>query len=335
MTPVNAPFDSQPLVAHFRRALAAPAWLRRWRLRCASPDCELRGHLWPTFAGPSFLGKSRGVMLDGRWYCSGECLLGPLMTQVRSLLAGPARERPRRHRVPLGLLLVNRGSLSPQQLREALQAQASHGGEKLGSVLRHLGFVPAEEVTAALAHQWGCPVFPLDPQAPLLGFQDLVPLPLLESACAVPVYVSPDGGTLHLAFGERLDHTTLYSVERMLGRRTIACVAEETAVVRALEEMRRRDAEPDSCFDTMRDPREIAWTIRSYAGEYRASQITLARASSYLWVRFVSRHPRDLLFRIRSAADPIPPSAPFSPKLLFPSADRQEEAISDAAVEFL
>src|SRR5271157_1393661 len=87
-----------------RRPLVQAAWLRRLRLRCAAPDCQQRGRLWPSLLGPNFLGKSRGMTLDGRWYCTGECLLGPLMTQIRGLLAGSGRECSRRYRVPLGLL---------------------------------------------------------------------------------------------------------------------------------------------------------------------------------------------------------------------------------------
>jgi hypothetical protein len=333
VNPDNPLFPSGSVAGFLQRVLPSPGWLRRWQLRCAAPDCEQRDRLWPSFLGSSFLGKPRGVMFDGRWYCTGECLLEPLIMQVRALLAGSGRDRPRRYRVPLGSLLVDRGAISQQQLREALLAQSTSGGEKLGCVLRQMGALPAEELTAALAHQWGCPVFPLDPQAPLLGCQGLLPLSLLESARAVPVYVSPDGHSLHLAFGERLDHSTLYAVERMLKCRTIACVADEAAVDKVLEELHRGTSEAESSFDTMRDPREIAWTIRSYAAEYRASQITVARASAYLWVRFASgRLTRDLLFRIRPAPEQAT-AATFNaaPQVLSRPADRREDGVSHAA----
>jgi Type II secretion system (T2SS), protein E, N-terminal domain len=319
-----------PLANDASRALAARAmqpatWLRRLRLRCSASDCLHRDRLWPPF-----LSQSRGVVLDGRWYCTTECFHDHLMAQVRGLLAGVVRERPRRHRIPLGLLLVTSGVISQQQLREALRQQSRSAGEKLGRVLCEMGFVASDQLTAALANQWGCPVYPLDPQSLLLGCHDLVPFALLQSACAVPVFVSSDGRTLHLAFGERLDHTTLYAVEQMLGCRTIACIAEEASVIKSLEELRRGAATCESSFDTMRDPREIAWTIRSYAGEYRATHIAVARASSYLWVRFRSGSlTRDLLFRIRSEADParvtLPPAKVFSN-----SADTQEGGVSDA-----
>jgi len=306
----------------------ATAWLRRLRLRCAAPDCAHRRRLWPPF-----LLQIRGVVLDGRWFCTADCLQSHLLAQVRGLLAGSMRDRPRRHRLPLGLLLVNQGSISQQQLREALHSQTLSSGEKLGHVLCHMGAVAPAELTAALAHQWGCPVYPLDPQSALLGCQDLLPVTLLESARAVPVYVSVDGRSLHLAFGERLDHTTLYAVEQMLGCRTIACVANETAVDKVLEELRRCTAITETSFDTMRDPREIVRTIRNYAAEYRASRITLARASTYLWVRFTANGQvsRDLLFRIRPEPDSSRFPSPSVPKVFPDIADSRKDGVPDAA----
>jgi len=326
MSPDNFSTNSEAFTAHLHRALSPALWLRRFRLRCASPDCEQRSRLWP-----GFLSKSRGVTLDGHWYCSGECLFDPLMAEVRGLLAGFGRERTRRYRLPLGLLLLDRGAISHQQLREALLSQLNSGGQKIGYVLRQMGAATAADVTAALAQQWGCPVFPLDPQAALQGCRDLLPLSLLESARAVPAYVSPDGRTLHLAFSERLDHTTLYAVERMLGCRTIACAADESLVAKVLDEIHRSSSIAESSFDTMRDPREIAWTIRSYAGEYAASRIAIVRASSYLWVRFTSgRVSKDLLFRIRSEPNPLAIS-PVSPNVFSTSADTHKDGLSDAA----
>ena len=142
-----------------------------------------------------------------------------------------------------------------------------------------------------------------------LGCVDLLPLPLLQSARVVPVYVSADGRTLHLAFGERLDHTTLYAVEQMLGSRTFACIADELSVRKALRVTSHAPVWRQS-FDTMRDPREIAQHHPNYAGEYRALHIAVARASAYLWVRFSARAiTRDFSF----ASGPQPTPSVSSP----------------------
>jgi len=159
-----------------------------------------------------------------------------------------------------------------------------------------------------------------------------LPLAVLESAFAVPAFASLDGCTLHLAFGERLDHTTLYAVEQMLGCRTVPCVAAEASVSRVLEELRRSASKEETSFDTMRDPQEITWTIRSYAGEYHASRIAIARASDYLWVRFASGPAtRDLLFRIRPEPESRRALHSSAAKGLATSADSRTDGVSDAA----
>src|SRR5207245_10636577 len=139
---------------------------------------------------------------------------------------------------------------------------------------------------------------PLDLQPAKLSWGGLLPIPLLESAGAVPAHASPDGRLLHLAFADRVDHTFLYAVEQMLGCRTVACVATASAIARLLDQLRRTAAREETSFDTVRDPREVTSTICSYASELQASRISIARAAAYLWVRFHrSGSSLDLLFR--------------------------------------
>jgi len=168
----------------------------------------------------------------------------------------------------------------------------------------------AEQIAAAaaLAQQWGCPLFPLDHQTAHPAWSSLVPLPLLDSARAVPAHASPDGRVVHLAFGERIDHQLLYAVEHMLACRTVACVAPETKIIQFLTYWRRRVERNEINFDTIREPREMTRTIRNYALELEAKRLSVARASAHIWVRFFGRYgSRDLLFRIVSD-----PRAPLS-----------------------
>src|SRR5882724_7941722 len=55
---------------------------------------------------------------------------------------------------PLGALLVERGDLSGQQLRDALGAQTS-GGKRLGEILVELGVISDRVLSSALAEQVG------------------------------------------------------------------------------------------------------------------------------------------------------------------------------------
>ncbi|HTQ60225.1 MAG TPA: hypothetical protein VMI32_08380 [Candidatus Solibacter sp.] len=269
-------------------------WWSQLTSRCAGPDCPQSGKLWP-----SRLHKSEGIIFDGRWYCCRGCLEAILGARVHTLLSSFHIEKPRAHRLPIGLLLVNRGVISPAQLREAIRLQREAGHGKLGDWLRQTAGLGDQQLTAALGQQWGCPVFPLEHQVTSATWSDLIPLPLLLSAGAVPAYASSDGRVLHLAFGERVDHTLLYAAEQMLLCRTFPCVASGHALQAKLEQFRRLTSGMDTCFDTIRESSEMTWTIGNYAVELKAKRLVLARAGSYIWVRFFrDQSSRDLLFRI-------------------------------------
>ena len=301
----------------------------RLSTRCAGPACPHRGKLWP-----AWLRTSSGVDFDGRWYCEVGCLKPILVLQLQQLLSRFLYERPRIHRLPIGLLLVNRTAITHDQLREALRLQREAGRGKLGDWLRQLDAVNESQITAALAQQWGCPVFPLEQLSSSLLSSELLPLPLLESAGAVPAYASPDGRLLHLAFGERIDHTALYAIEQMLSCRTVACAANESTISAVLAQFRQHSDSAETCFETVRDPREMSLIIASYAAELRAVQIALVRTATYIWVRFHRKDAkRDLLFHIapENRSPAIDSPAAKSTNVQPISADIRKEGVSDAS----
>lgn len=276
--------------------------------RCAGSDCPLRGKLWP-----AWLNLRSGIEFEGRWYCGVFCLQPVLEMRVAGLFGGLLPERVKPYRHALGALLIGRGVISRDNLQEALRLQRLAGTRKIGDWLREMRAITEEQLVSALGQQWGCPVFPLEHQPAQRACLDLVPVHLLEFAHAVPAHLSPDGGTLHMAFADHLDHSLLYAVGVMLGCQTFACVAAESAVAMVLVDLRRGSDGNQVCFESFRDPREVTRTICSYAGELQASRVTMARVAGHLWIRFRRiRSSRDLLFRLFSD------TPQFSPDTLDP-----------------
>lgn len=278
---------------------AMSAWARRQAnrrgvlLRCAAAHCPRSGKLWP-----SLRRKDAGRELSGRWYCSEECLAGALDRRIERLLAESKPARARAYRVPIGLLLVSRRQISDGQLKEALRMQREAGKGRLGEWLQRIRAVNAKQLTAALGVQWGCPVFPLGADEKFLQWSSLLPFPLLDAGKMVPAHYEPESRRLHMAFAERIDHTALYAVEQMLGCTTIPCIAEDRAVLQALQLLSRQERVDEICFDSMSDAAEIGRTILSYAEVLGARRILLERAVAHLWVRLeMSWGTRDLLFR--------------------------------------
>jgi len=262
-------------------------------IRCSAPDC---GH--HVKSQPAFLSHFSGIYYQNGWYHHVACLKNVLVNQLQQLLLSFAQEAGKPYRLPIGLLLVNRGAITPQELRAALQLQRRAGYGKLGYWIRQIVDLNEAQLTAALSQQWGCPVFPLGQQTTLGAVRDCPPFPLLAAAKAVPAYAALDGRQLHIAFSDHVDHTLLYALEEILGCQTVACVSTESSVNLALEMLRRHGSSNEICFDTVHDPLEIAAAICSYAIQLHARRLKVVRAGGYIWAALFRKEVRrDLLFR--------------------------------------
>lgn len=242
---------------------------------------------------------NEGVLLQDRWYCSLDCFEQAISKVFAELLHLPDEPLPRLHRVPLGLVLLGRGLITDAQLKAALKAQRDAGTDRIGRWLVRLGIASAQDISAALAAQWGCATFPLEADRRYRQCSEMLPFALLESCRMIPVHYLPASQLLFVAFSEDIDHTALYSVERLLGGRTEPCVVTESAMDRALEEVRNVSRPAEVVFETLWDASEIAHTIRDYTVKLGADQLLLARPRRFLWVRLrASGRFWDLLFRL-------------------------------------
>ncbi|MGA9354032.1 MAG: hypothetical protein WBV46_10110, partial [Terriglobales bacterium] len=132
-------------------------WIKRDHLApksapCASPSCTKPKTLWQRVRA-----RRAGTFLDDKFYCQPQCLDPALTAQISRLRAMAQAIQPP-NRIPLGLLMVARGKLTHLEVRTALEAQRRARSGKIGDWFEKLGFATEQEVTAALALQWGCPV---------------------------------------------------------------------------------------------------------------------------------------------------------------------------------
>ncbi|HUO25921.1 MAG TPA: hypothetical protein VMU61_09645 [Candidatus Aquilonibacter sp.] len=266
-------------------------------LTCENPRCEFRG-----FFRRLMRGSQDGVFLQGRWYCSLDCFEVAITDVFRGLLRSPDEPLTRSSRVPIGLLLLGRGVITEADLKLALRAQKEEAPDRLGRLLIRLGIASAEDISAALAAQWGCAFFPLEKDSGYRQCMHLLPRILLESCNMLPVHYLRENHDLFLAFSHDIDHTAVYSIERLLGGRTHPCVVTEQAMERAMEELRSSERRTEIVFDKHWEPSEMARTIRDYALKLGAEELRLVRPRRYLWARLLAAgRPWDLLFRLPPA----------------------------------
>lgn len=131
-----------------------------------------------------------------------------------------------RHRIPLGLLMMQQGWISADQLRSALEAQRAAGSGRLGQWLVRQKVASEEMVTKALGLQWSCPILSFDPQG-VLALSAAMPRLFLDAYGALPLRLAAEK-VIYVGFEERLDPVLALAVERMTGLQVECGVVRES-----------------------------------------------------------------------------------------------------------
>lgn len=183
---------------------------RGWFEACANPACRSGWlHLWRSRQTPVF---------EQGWTCSAACTFARVSFAVRRELDGRVTvPEVHRHRIPIGLTMLEQGWITASQLRHALEAQRAAGGGRLGHWLVRQQGVSEKLVTRALGLQWSCPVLPLDfHDAEALAV--LLPRLFIDAFGTLPLRVAA-GQLLYLGFEDRLDPVLALAIGRMTGLR--------------------------------------------------------------------------------------------------------------------
>ena len=256
---------------------------------CSSPNCmhdpTIRQKLWRAI--PS-------VQLHGSAFCFPECLERELLRRLQHTSTPSRREQVNSCRVPLGLLMLSRGELTSEQLRQALELQKKNGTGRIGEWLQQLGHACDVSVAAALASQWSCPVVKTVPAG--VG-SCTIPFYLLKNFGMAPVHFSNDRRMLHIAFADKIEHRALFAIEQMMDCKTEACLTTRSEIDTALVRMEEQKSHAEKFFEGTSDPEESTRIISSYISTLRATEIRVASCGELLWARlFGAQLCENLLF---------------------------------------
>lgn len=254
--------------------------------QCANPRCATGWmHLWRSRRAPVF---------EGRWVCSPACMAEVVRGAVRRETAtgSPA---PYRHRIPLGLLLVDRGHISPEQLREAVRhldsgERSSEEHLRLGQWLVESGILSESVVTRALSLQWNCPLFsPGTYRAAEVA--SALPRLLAEGTGALPLRLL-SRQTLGLAFSECIDRSLAYALERMLGLRVSSGIIRDSEFSAAQAEFLAASGPPSRLVEISGTP-ALARFVTSIVELKKPLEARLVRVHQFWWLRLWRRVPED------------------------------------------
>jgi hypothetical protein len=249
--------------------------------QCANPRCGSgRFHLWRRREAPIF---------EGGWCCSAECMAA--LVEAALLREMDAWSRPQesyRHRIPLGLAMLQLGWISQADLRSALAAQRAAGEGRLGYWLVRRRAASEGQVTRALGLQWSCPVLALEPQSPE-SLTPLLPRLFVDAYGVLPLRVA-SGKILYLGFEDRMDATLALAVERMTGLRVESGLVEESLFRPAHRRMLEAPFPQAELMEATTIPALAAAFTRAVERTC-AAEARLARVHDCLWLR-LWKHPQ-------------------------------------------
>ncbi len=242
---------------------------------CANPKCRSGWlHLWRGRNAPVF---------EGGWNCSAECTAARLQAAVTREMDGRGSALEfHRHRVPLGLLMLENGWITAEQLRGALKGQKHNGGGRLGHWLIAGGGVGEDLVTRALGLQWSCAVLPLESHDPE-SLASLLPRLFVDAFGALPLRVAA-GRLVYLGFEDRLDPVLALALERMSGLRVENGLVRGSLFRPAHTRMLQAAFPPVELLEAASEPA----LVRTLAGKMeraRPVDSRLVRVHDCLWLR--------------------------------------------------
>ncbi|MGA9527451.1 MAG: hypothetical protein WBS24_04995 [Terriglobales bacterium] len=187
--------------------------------------------------------------------------------------------------------------MTSEQLALALSTQKTDD-LNLGEAVQLLGFATAEQVTAAVAAQWSCPVFALGGRSLLLPIR--VPRRLLEQYELLPVHYAKGDRRLTVGFVSRVEYQILSTIETITGCDAAPCFITSQDYRRQLEATACVTSENEIIFDRPMPGVEIARLGRNYVSQLGATDTRFGMCREYLWIRIWGRQQEtDLLFRIQ------------------------------------
>jgi hypothetical protein len=271
MIPARLETESRPA----KNSILRPGLLQT----CANQDCSSGWlQVWRSRSAPIF---------EGGWNCSPECTAQRLHNAVSRELDGRGSSLERhRHRVPLGLLMLEQGWITSAQLRGALEGQRANKAGRIGHWLMAKEGVSEQLVTRALCLQWSCPALPLEFHDPE-GLSPVLPRLFVDAFGALPLRVAA-GKLVYLGFEDRLDPGLALALERMSGLSVESGLVQGSQFGPAHRRMLEAKFPPVELLEASSEPALVRVLTRTIE-RAKPVESRLVRVHDCLWLRMWRR----------------------------------------------
>jgi hypothetical protein len=262
---------------------------------CANPACSSGWlQIWRSRSTPVF---------EGGWNCCPECTAARLDSAVARELDGRSVSAgSHRHRIPLGLIMLEQGWITAAQLRNALEEQRVHRAGRIGHWLIARQGVSEQLVTRALGLQWSCPVLAVESHD-CEGLSPVLPRLFVDAFGALPLRVAA-GKLMYLGFEDRLDPALSLAVERMSGLRVESGLVQGSHFRPAHARMLEARFPPVELFEASSVPATVRVLTRAVE-RAKPVESRLVRVHECLWLRMWTRPQTGPVADVSSVRDLI------------------------------
>lgn len=269
--------------------------------QCANLSCR---------SGWMHLFRRRSLpIFEGGWTCSPACTEAMLLAAVRRERDGRGTAHPAgRHRIPLGLLMLEQGWITSRQLHDAVGAQKAAGTGRLGDWLVAQHATDEATVTRALGLQWSSPVLSVEP-AGVGGLASLMPRLFLEAFGALPLRIAANQ-ILYLGFEQSLDPVLSLAVGRMLGMRVEDAIVSSSAFQEVQRSMLAAEFPPVRLAEAVSES-SAAQLLARCVERVQPVNARLIRVHDCLWLRMWLLNDARMVPDVGSVSDVICSIGPF------------------------
>ncbi len=170
-------------------------------VKCANPQCE---NVKPSFIKTLLYPSQKGIMREGKWFCSKECyiryLTNKIIKEKNDALLKNEVEFTRR----IGDILIESGVITSAQMKRALEEQKNKG-EKIGKILVQMGFVESNEILKILSQQSGVPYIDLNKISHIPPIVGAIPHRVINEFKLLPFEFNESEKFISIAISEPYD----------------------------------------------------------------------------------------------------------------------------------
>ena len=173
--------------------------------KCANKKCE---KIKPNFLKELIFPSLKGIEKGDNWFCSQKCFIEWLVEET--IKKHQKREYLSESRMKLGMVLIEKGIITPTQLQVALKEQEKTG-KRLGMILLKSGYINEQDLLSALSKQYGLSFINVDNLKEVSNPSGLIPKEIIFEFNLFPFLINKKEKYLNIVISDPTDLKLLIS----------------------------------------------------------------------------------------------------------------------------